>query len=136
MIIVAVGLAAIRPLKRQLRNTKTGDHFGCSGFGRYQAVETHRPARKLYTTLPVAVGLAAIRPLKRFAVTPVLPRFPGCSGFGRYQAVETRARIASRTSGMDVAVGLAAIRPLKRFCRNSGSLGRCRLQWVWPLSGR
>ncbi len=60
---VAVGLAAIRPLNQQTFARGIETFFGCSGFGRYQAVETHRhrlgPCRRL-----VSVGLAAIRPLK------------------------------------------------------------------------
>ncbi len=84
----------------------------CSGFGRYQAVETEnhqqfvdgvqvavglaaiRPLKPAMANnnqklLLVAVGLAAIRPLKQFGVfsKPVPPY--RCSGFGRYQAVET-----------------------------------------------
>ncbi len=82
----------------------------CSGFGRYQAVETVMRAKVFGYFVVVAVGLAAIRPLK-------LP----CTGHSRNLT--------------EVAVGLAAIRPLKR---KSGCFNQshCRLQWVWPLSGR
>jgi len=107
---VAVGLAAIRPLKLENDILKNTMDFGCSGFGRYQAVET---------------------------VQHVLNRPEGlcCSGFGRYQAVETRCRTAI-SHGFLVAVGLAAIRPLKPVQTCRSKTRRLALQWVWPLSGR
>ena len=82
----------------------------CSGFGRYQAVETF-------------IGLL-----------PML--FEGCSGFGRYQAVETASTRSSSPPRMPVAVGLAAIRPLKRGNDCRSHKRAMALQWVWPLSGR
>ncbi len=89
-LVVAVGLAAIRPLKRYLDARTVPVPNGCSGFGRYQAVETRR--------CPVG-GLPRIR----------------CSGFGRYQAVETLVSHTKKNFARIVAVGLAAIRPLKQF---------------------
>ncbi len=39
-MVVAVGLAAIRPLKQRARTVFLVNGVRCSGFGRYQAVET------------------------------------------------------------------------------------------------
>ncbi len=61
--MVAVGLAAIRPLKHVGSGWEDGLCPCCSGFGRYQAVETDL-ASCLHLSTTVAVGLAAIRPLK------------------------------------------------------------------------
>ncbi len=131
---VAVGLAAIRPLKLVQGSVFNQPVDRCSGFGRYQAVET-----------------CFIRHIVRRRVR--------CSGFGRYQAVETPLRIISLTllivavglaairplkqsRGVDirppvtVAVGLAAIRPLKPNLAIDASSIPLLLQWVWPLSGR
>ncbi len=84
----------------------------CSGFGRYQAVETLSGLRAVIPHQEVAVGLAAIRPLKpRTHNSFVRLSIKSCSGFGRYQAVET------------------LIVHLLRF-------QKIQLQWVWPLSGR
>ena len=85
---VAVGLAAIRPLKLVRRELSVNEAVSCSGFGRYQAVETI--GRKPEYLLKLR-----------------------CSGFGRYQAVETTHHDDVRFHAAPVAVGLAAIRPLK-----------------------
>ncbi len=85
----------------------------CSGFGRYQAVETGAAQANLLSGSIVAVGLAAIRPLK-------LP-LPFTADIGNRVAVGLAAiRPLKRLSYIllslpdCVAVGLAAIRPLKR----------------------
>ena len=85
---VAVGLAAIRPLKPS-RAIDCERYESCSGFGRYQAVETGLWSHTRPDPGEVAVGLAAIRPLKHFRGNVALSGRSGCSGFGRYQAVET-----------------------------------------------
>ena len=51
--------------------TSTLERGSCSGFGRYQAVETYEK-----TLFPISLDT-------------------GCSGFGRYQAVETQPSRAS-----------------------------------------
>ncbi len=107
---VAVGLAAIRPLKQVQKDLCNEKYLSCSGFGRYQAVETIQDAFLMCRRDAVAVGLAAIRPLKLLS---------GCH----------------LISGDYVAVGLAAIRPLKRTTCPHPQAARL-LQWVWPLSGR
>ncbi len=83
-----MGLAAIRPLKLLNGLPFATSSACCSGFGRYQAVET----------IWADNGYATIS---------------GCSGFGRYQAVETWIGELTPLSRLKVAVGLAAIRPLK-----------------------
>ncbi len=62
--LVAVGLAAIRPLKLFFVALFFQIACGCSGFGRYQAVETGLRPFGIRLFFRVAVGLAAIRPLK------------------------------------------------------------------------
>ena len=84
----------------------------CSGFGRYQAVET------IVEILP-----------------PTLSELC-CSGFGRYQAVETFEISVEHQPIAIVAVGLAAIRPLKLSDILKEIQDIHKLQWVWPLSGR
>ncbi len=84
-----MGLAAIRPLKHRGGAPHRRSHSRCSGFGRYQAVETVWCTARLQSKRLVAVGLAAIRPLKLRRWRDVYVLSNGCSGFGRYQAVET-----------------------------------------------
>ena len=104
------GFGRYQAVETRIRTIKQNPRQSCSGFGRYQAVETNICREKLSTLIHVAVGLAAIRPLKRLVVRQA-SSFCCCSGFGRYQAVETLLKLFSRRSPEE-------------------------LQWVWPLSGR
>ena len=51
--------------------TSTLERGSCSGFGRYQAVETMIPETSFLSFGFVAVGLAAIRPLKQGGVSVI-----------------------------------------------------------------
>ncbi len=108
---------------------------GCSGFGRYQAVETSAVKIKLALLLSCS-GFGRYQAVETQELLHNVKSFFCCSGFGRYQAVETRGVFATLKPLIFVAVGLAAIRPLKHdltFNRINYTLA---LQWVWPLSGR
>ena len=108
---VAVGLAAIRPLKQYGPACHIVLRRSCSGFGRYQAVETASSAATL------------------------LDSSNSCSGFGRYQAVETRWDFRENHSAVCCS-GFGRYQAVETtlFCRDFGHV--FKLQWVWPLSGR
>ncbi len=91
-VCVAVGLAAIRPLKHEGPDITSNPLDGCSGFGRYQAVETCLARQGLLVQDGSCSGFGRYQAVETPSSIPYDLVCVSCIGFGRYQPVETDSR--------------------------------------------